>query len=244
MNFDGCDSQELLLLAGAAQSAERYDDMCDILKKLTLDKIVKKQALTVDERNLLSIAYKNAAGPKRKCWRVITQGQENLADEVSECIQEYRRVVEAELEDICKEAIDLTDKLIAMDVKIDTEYIVFLLKMSADYYRYLAEFKDDDEYRKNAETSYRDAYDMAKKHLSETHVTRLGLALNYSVCCFEIIKNTDLACQIAKEAFDSSIEKLDTLNDSTYKDSTLIMQLLRDNLTLWSSGVDGDCTKQ
>jgi len=243
MNIDGCDSKELLLLAGAAESAERYDDMCHILKKLTLDKIAKKQALTVDERNLLSIAYKNAAGPKRKCWRVITQGQENLADEVIECIQEYRRVVEAELEDVCKEAIELTDKLISMDVN-DTEYIVFLLKMSADYYRYLAEFKDDDEYRKNAEKSYRDAYDLAKGQLSETHVTRLGLALNYSVCCYEINKNTDLACQIAKEAFDSAIEKLDTLNDSTYKDCTLIMQLLRDNLTLWSSGVDGDCPKQ
>jgi len=40
---------------------------------------------------------------------------------------------------------------------------------------------------------------------------------------------------LAKKSFDAAIEKLDGLNDSNYKDSTLIMQLLRDNLTLWTS---------
>jgi len=33
---------------------------------------------------------------------------------------------------------------------------------------------------------------------------------------------------------------LDTLNEDSYKDSTLIMQLLRDNLTLWTSDTQGD----
>jgi hypothetical protein len=45
----------------------------------------------------------------------------------------------------------------------------------------------------------------------------------------------DKACQIAKQAFDDAIAELDTLNEESYKDSTLIMQLLRDNLTLWTS---------
>ena len=43
------------------------------------------------------------------------------------------------------------------------------------------------------------------------------------------------ACQLAKQAFDDAIAELDSLNDESYKDSTLIMQLLRDNLTLWTS---------
>jgi len=76
---------------------------------------------------------------------------------------------------------------------------------------------------------------VAEGNLQETHPTRLGLALNYSVCCYEILNLKDKACDIAKKAFDSAIEKLDTLNDNSYKDSTLIMQLLRDNLTLWTS---------
>jgi len=63
----------------------------------------------------------------------------------------------------------------------------------------------------------------------------LGLALNFSVCYYEILKQPEKACELAKKSFDAAIEKLDGLNDSNYKDSTLIMQLLRDNLTLWTS---------
>lgn len=43
-----------------------------------------------------------------------------------------------------------------------------------------------------------------------------------------------------KQAFDDAIAELDTLNEDSYKDSTLIMQLLRDNLTLWTSDTQGD----
>lgn len=43
------------------------------------------------------------------------------------------------------------------------------------------------------------------------------------------------ACHLAKQAFDEAIAELDSLNEESYKDSTLIMQLLRDNLTLWTS---------
>lgn len=42
------------------------------------------------------------------------------------------------------------------------------------------------------------------------------------------------------QAFDDAIAELDTLNEDSYKDSTLIMQLLRDNLTLWTSDTQGD----
>merc|ERR1712083_1255238 len=92
--------------------------------------------------------------------------------------------------------------------------------------------------KKNANTYYERAMDVAKQNLPETHPTRLGLALNFSVCYYEILKKPDKACELAKEAFDAAIEKLDTLNDASYKDSTLIMQLLRDNLTLWTSETD------
>merc|ERR1712099_155345 len=96
------------------------------------------------------------------------------------------------------------------------------------------------EYRDNAEKFYKKAMDVAEVNLPETHPTRLGLALNFSVCYYEILKKKEEACKLAKEAFDAAIEKLDTLNDASYKDSTLIMQLLRDNLTLWTSETPAD----
>lgn len=42
------------------------------------------------------------------------------------------------------------------------------------------------------------------------------------------------------QAFDEAISELDTLGEESYKDSTLIMQLLRDNLTLWTSDITDD----
>merc|ERR1711964_646945 len=77
--------------------------------------------------------------------------------------------------------------------------------------------------------------DVAQTELTPTHPIRLGLALNFSVFYYEILNSPDRACHLAKQAFDDAIAELDTLSEESYKDSTLIMQLLRDNLTLWTS---------
>lgn len=105
-----------------------------------------------------------------------------------------------------------------------------------DYYRYQAEISVDKE--KDAKKAYDEA-DKEAKTLPCTSPIRLGLALNYSVFYYEILKNPEKACDVAKKAFDDAIGDLDTLNEDSYKDSTLIMQLLRDNLTLWTSDIAG-----
>ena len=86
----------------------------------------------------------------------------------------------------------------------------------------------------NSQGAYQEAFDISKKEMQPTHPIRLGLALNFSVFYYEILNNPELACTLAKTAFDEAIAELDTLNEDSYKDSTLIMQLLRDNLTLWT----------
>ena len=89
--------------------------------------------------------------------------------------------------------------------------------------------------------TYKAASEIASTNLSPTHPIRLGLALNFSVFYYEILNSPDRACQLAKSAFDEASAELDPLGEESYKDSTLIMQLLRDNLTLWTSdqGEDG-----
>merc|ERR1712241_1586150 len=83
--------------------------------------------------------------------------------------------------------------------------------------------------------AYKVAQETAARGLAPTHPIRLGLALNFSVFYYEILNSAERACKLAKTAFDDAIAELDTLNEESYKDSTLIMQLLRDNLTLWTS---------
>ena len=69
------------------------------------------------------------------------------------------------------------------------------------------------------------------------------MALNFSVFYYEILNSPDRACRLAKAAFDDAIADLDTLSEESYKDSTLIMQLLRDNLTLWTSDMQTEGKK-
>lgn len=76
--------------------------------------------------------------------------------------------------------------------------------------------------------------------MTPTHPIRLGLALNFSVFYYEILNSPDRACHLAKQAFDDAIAELDSLSEESYRDSTLIMQLLRDNLTLWTSSDNAD----
>jgi len=236
--FGASGTDKLVDLARVAEQAERYDDMCKFMKAL----VDQKQDLSVEERNLLSVAYKNVVGSRRASWRTL-----NVDDQTSEEITAvYKKIVEGELDTIAGEILGLlTDKLIpAVQGKMD-ESEVFYQKMAADYYRYLSEFKEGAGDEPAAEgvsatKHYEAAYNIAKEKLAETHPTRLGLALNYSVCYYEILKQPDKACELAKEAFDAAIQKLDSLTDDSYKDSTLIMQLLRDNLTLWTSENDAE----
>nr|CAI5823636.1 unnamed protein product [Callosobruchus analis]CAI5833886.1 unnamed protein product [Callosobruchus analis] len=144
--------------------------------------------LTVEERNLLSVAYKNVIGARRASWRIIS----------------------------------------SIEQKEESKF-----PLQGDYHRYLAEFATGNDRKDAAEHSlvaYKSASDIAMTELPPTHPIRLGLALNFSVFYYEIA------------AFDDAIAELDTLSEESYKDSTLIMQLLRDNLTLWTSDMQGDGT--
>ncbi|KAG5199995.1 hypothetical protein JEQ12_006474 [Ovis aries] len=110
--------------------------------------------------------------------------------------------------------------------------------MKGDYFRYLAEVACGDDRKQtinNSQGAYQEAFNISKKEMQPTHPIWLGLALNFSVLYYEILNNPELACTWAKTALDEAIAELDTLNEDSYKDSILIMQLLRDNLTLWTS---------
>jgi 14-3-3 protein epsilon len=228
--------------AKLAEQAERYDEMADHMQEV--GKVGDE--LSVEERNLLSVAYKNAVGSRRAAWRIISsveQKEKSKGNETNTAhAAEYRKTVEEELDKICKAILDLLDVNL-LPKATSGESKVFYQKMKADYYRYIAEYSTDDKKTKaanNAKEAYKAAQEVAEKDLAVTHPIRLGLALNFSVFQYEVLGETDEACKMAREAFEQAIAELDNVDESSYKDSTLIMQLLRDNLTLWTSDDQGD----
>ncbi|XP_016323379.1 14-3-3 protein zeta/delta-like [Sinocyclocheilus anshuiensis] len=194
------DRTELIQKAKLAEQAERYDDMATCMKSVT----EAGSELSNEERNLLSVAYKNVVGARRSAWRVISSIEQKTEgnDKKLQMVKEYREKVESELQDICNDVLELLNKYLIQN-STNPESKVFYLKMKGDYYRYLAEVASgDDKKSKNV---------------------------------WLLVLWFEKACALAKQAFDEAIAELDTLNEESYKDSTLIMQLLRDNLTLWTS---------
>ncbi|ORX67487.1 14-3-3 protein, partial [Linderina pennispora] len=231
--------EDNVYLAKLAEQAERYDEMVESMKKVAAE----EQELSVEERNLLSVAYKNVIGARRASWRIISSIEQKESSkgntEHVEIVAKQRKVVEKELADICKDILAVLDSSLIGSASTG-ESKVFYLKMKGDYYRYLAEFETDAARKDASDKSleaYKQASETATAELAPTHPIRLGLALNFSVFYYEIFNSPERACHLAKQAFDDAIAELDTLSEDSYKDSTLIMQLLRDNLTLWTSDI-------
>jgi len=224
---------DLIMKAKLAEQAERYDEMAECMNKVASS----GPELKSEERNLLSVAYKNVVGSRRSSLRVISSIEEKEKEEKKAAIvKAYREKIENELTDMCQVVIKLLDDVLIPNNK-ETDSKVFFLKMKGDYFRYLAEVNGGkkEEVVNASKEAYEEAYNFATANLQSTNSIRLGLALNFSVFHYEIMNNASEACRLAKTAFDEAIAELDSLDEHAYKDSTLIMQLLRDNLTLWTS---------
>ncbi|KAB0368413.1 hypothetical protein FD755_020179 [Muntiacus reevesi] len=133
-------------------------------------------------------------------------------------IREHQQMVETELKLICCDILDVLDKHVIPAANTGKSK-VFYYKMKGGYHRCLAEFATGNVRKEAAESSlsvaYKAASDTAMTELPPKHPICLGLALNFSVFYYAILNSPDCAC--------------------SYKDFTLLMQLLRDNLTLWTS---------
>ncbi|VDD76324.1 unnamed protein product [Mesocestoides corti] len=228
------DRDSLVYTAKTLQHAEMYDNMAVCMKKVTEFGV----ELNDEERNLLSVAFKNVVGSRRNSYRVLsnrisrTQDSEKLA-----LTKEFLDTIQKELNAVCSDVLQLIkEKLLPLCTSAEGK--VFYLKMMGDYCRYKAENakgEDHDEVVKASLEAYEEATKIANESLSCTHPIRLGLALNYSVFYYEIMNSPDRACQLAKKAFDDAVSDAEAVNEDSCKDSTLIMQLLRDNLALWTS---------
>eukprot|EP01015_Nassula_variabilis_P019130 TRINITY_DN319_c0_g2_i14.p1 TRINITY_DN319_c0_g2~~TRINITY_DN319_c0_g2_i14.p1 ORF type:complete len:247 (-),score=55.21 TRINITY_DN319_c0_g2_i14:114-854(-) len=232
---------ELIYMSKIAEQTERFEDMLDYMKRVAQS----GQELSIEERNLLSVAYKNTVGSRRTAWRALSsiqQKEEQKGGQHKSLLTDYQARIEKELSQYCNDILDLLDKTL-VPIATASESKVFYLKMKGDYWRYIAEYAQGDLLKRATEgaaDAYQAASDIANKELKTTHPIRLGLALNYSVFYYEVLNEPTKACNLAKQAFDDAIADIESLDEDQYKDSTTIMQLIRDNLTLWTSEIEGE----
>jgi len=226
------DADVNVVLARYAERAERYDEMKDFMAA----RVQSGTALNYEERDMFSAAFKSALSGRRAAVRVaMAMAQEGPPEEAHHA-RGYRTKVEAELTDICQRCISLIDSILLQNPGSD-EAKIFYLKMAGDYWRYMAEFAEDMKKREHgsqANAYYTQGFNDAVV-LPTTHPTRLGLALNFSVFLHEVEGQTEQAIEKASSALHAALgdqERLQT--ETTKEESMLTMQLLQDNLQLWS----------
>jgi len=182
----------LVYRAKLAEQAERFDEMVKDMKEVAK----APQELSVEERNLLSVAYKNVIGSRRASWRVVTSIEQKGDPEKSDVIKEYKEKIENELIEICNDILSIIADSLIPNSKSE-EAKVFYYKMKGDYHRYLSEFQVGETRKSSASgalDAYQDASDIAGKELPPTHPIRLGLALNFSVFYYGTFLLSFVAC--------------------------------------------------
>ncbi|KAK8889838.1 hypothetical protein M9Y10_034592 [Tritrichomonas musculus] len=229
-----------LFMAQILDQTDRHQDMVDAMKKV----IELSADLNSDERNLLSVAYKNIVGSRRNGLRMIAaiieheEGRGNTAR--VELLNAYKATILAELEKYCNELIGLVDTQLLPAAKTP-EARVFYEKLKADYYRYICESKPENEKTEpanKAKQCYENAMEIAKNEIPPSRPTSLGLILNYSVFLYEIIGQKQEAIELAQKTYNDCSTTVDDNSDNSYSEATMILQLLRDNVSLWTQDAE------
>ena len=228
-----------IYLAMLAEQCNRFDEMVQFLEDMLKS---REKDLSNDERNLLSIAYKNSVSSRRTALRTIiayeTKEKKKETSTFLPFIQEYHEKVQDELNKACQNVLNVIDQTLLKRAE-DAEAKVFYSKMKGDYNRYVAEYAEGDlkkQVSDGALASYKEASESAKG-LPVLNPIALGLALNFSVFYYEVMNDHDTACKIADEALTNANKELPNIDEDAEenRDAVSIVNLLKENLEMWKS---------
>ena len=156
---------------------------------------------------------------------------------------DYKKRIEEELYRNCDDIIQTIRNSVLSKASED-EPRSFFLKMIGDYCRYIAESAKDDRLEKtknDALSAYQEAQIISEKSLNACNSIRLGLALNFSVFHYEVMQNVTKACELGDKALQDALDRLDDCDEEIFRDAQSIIELLRENLSLWKEeGGDND----
>ena len=220
-------------MARVAEQAERFEDMVSFLEEAIKTK--SDEDFTIDERNLLSVGFKNLIGSQRGAIRTIGAIEQNPKyQKFSGALSGYKKKIEKELYDQCMRIVKIVeDKCIKLAAENESK--AFFQKMIGDYYRYVAESATEatlEQVKQGALQGYLAAQELSKE-LNACNPIRLGLALNFSVFYYEVMNDHKKACELGEVALTEALEKIDDVDEETFRDAKSIIELLKENLSLW-----------
>ncbi|CAG9326384.1 unnamed protein product [Blepharisma stoltei] len=233
--------EKLIFQAKLAESAERYENMFCFVKG------IMKEAEVLDKeiRNLITVAFTNLVRQRISEWRVIVGIEMKELSlgrtEKAYILRIYRENAEGYITSICMEVLGFVEDWIQKQNQIEVK--VFLLKLKEKAFRNLAEFQSHElniwiygtDSRDKQLRAEEEAFRLTTQELSPIDPIRLGLALSLAVISYDINGDSKKALSIAEEAFNLALPELINIPEENYKDVTLIMSMLRDNITLWSN---------
>ncbi|EAZ19081.1 hypothetical protein OsJ_34607 [Oryza sativa Japonica Group] len=218
--------EKVVRLAKLAEQAERYDDMVEFMKTLARMDV----DMSAEERLLFSVGFKKTIGARRASWRILESLEQKVTagDQPGVTINGYKKKVEDELRAVCNEVLSII-AIHCLPLANSGENVVFFYKMKGDYYRYLAEFSTG--------TEKKAATDQSLMAYQAWPCAQLFSLL-------EIMNSPERASQVAKQALDEATAEINSAGVEGYKDSMLMMQLLKENLALWTSELTGGETSK
>ena len=228
--------EELIFLSKLYTKAELYKEVINFIKEfIKLNPKIEKE-----ECDIISTGFKNMISEKRSSWFTLQSMERKEKKKKKNTIKEIKEIknhIENEIRETCKELQDLVDKELLPKNEED-EVLVFLYKLKADYFRYICEFAEGNEYQDNlikAEEYYKKAYEIADKKLPIINCNRVSVALNYAIFLYETKKDKKSGFDIAQNTFKESMKFIDDLEKPKYRDTLLIIQLLKENIIFWNS---------
>ncbi|OHT11134.1 14-3-3 protein [Tritrichomonas foetus] len=237
MSDQGSSQRDVYLyMVQILDQTDRHQDMVDLMKKV----IDLNPELNPEERNLLSVSYKNVITVRRNGLRILlaivdhdeSRANENRINQLAK----FKASLVSELDNYCYELINLVDQKLLPAAKT-AEAKLFYEKLKADYYRYISEAKEGTEKEESAAKArecYENALAIAKEEIPPYKPAYLGLILNYSVYLYEIVGHKEEAIELAEKTQLECTTSVEQNSDNAYAEATTILQLLRDNVSLWN----------
>ena len=218
-------------MARICEQAERYADMVDFMKPVLE---VKGAEMSVDERQLTCVAFKNLVNSKRVAWRTVKAVQNNVKYQLYiDSIKEYQGKLEDGIFADCQQIITIVQNHI-IKKKGNGEAKAFFLKILGDNYRYIAEISTGERRQKAVEGAIANYEEGFAIELPPCNTTRLSLSLNLSVFYQEIMHEPEKAKKVANKTLTGALEKIDDLAEDEFKDTKIIIDLIKENLQVWN----------